>query len=343
MDTLPIELIQYIISLLPSVYKRWFYRTTKNTLKLQKPFEYTRDTLVNELCEVGLVNNVLSIISWADKDYNYALELGVKYSLIPLLDKLYFKSNTIPNDEDIIISKEDDDIIPKEDIIISKEDDIPKDDIDIFIAKYGRTNLLNYARNWNDDCTEIATINGHLDLLKWVLEQHQREQYNDYEEEFNGICLFTFEEYILNVDYDFDYSYILELAFDNDHLHIIKWIVSLGYELEAGDICTAFEKGYMDIIEYTKENNMGWYNISYLLFSAMEYKDTSVLQYILDNTNNTEHIKNDESYCWKTVSNTSKTVPCNIEYLLWFIKNGFNCDTMTQILRDFIANNTISK
>ncbi len=115
---------------------------------------------------------------------------------------------------------------------------------------------MENGNNWDDDCDKIAIQNGSLNVLKWMYDlfqkeqkEYKRRQYNKYVDQTK----YTFEEFILNDDNDYEEYYIyggIKRAFKYGHLHIIKWLISIGYNYDNECIEIAKKKNHKDILEF---------------------------------------------------------------------------------------------
>ncbi len=89
MDGLPIELLHYIYSMIPTISKRYLSMTDKYTYKLLKVQGIiTKYSYADELCAASMYNNASNILIKGNfADCEYAMRLGVKYCSKEMLDK----------------------------------------------------------------------------------------------------------------------------------------------------------------------------------------------------------------------------------------------------------------
>ncbi len=212
MNDLPIELIQYIISLLPKAYIRRFtcINTKYNKYKIPLGDKYH---FADELCEIGLFDDVYNIVH--DSLCGPGLRLGVKYNNKDLLTKLFIhhNNNSNNNNKDIY-------------------DDTSYHLCDL-IAEYDQIDLIDYAlsKGINDAYIKDSAIQfGSLPVLKWYYEYYNRDH-----------CpAFYVRPHC--------YKDCMKLAFQHDRLPIIKWLISLGYKYD--NKCILLARNHKDILEF---------------------------------------------------------------------------------------------
>ncbi len=153
-------------------------------------------------------------------------------------------------------------------------------------ASNGHLNVVKWLREndyeWNILACIKAIEKGHLHVLKWCIENGcemdvklaMEKLVNEQINVVDVISLYNLNRQIFD-------NYFCNIAALNGHLHIIKYLKEIGYELDEYVCSFAAFNGHLNIIKWARENKCKWNDETY--FNAKTNGHINIIDWLKDN------------------------------------------------------------
>lgn len=162
-------------------------------------------------------------------------------------------------------------------------------------SKYGELSLVKFAvangvriHPFGDVAVGWAAENGHLDVVKYLVEDQKADLHKDYEFALRwsaGAGYLEVVKYLIKhgADLHVREDGALRQACENGKVHVVKYLVGSGaniHALEDRALIMASMYGYIDIVKYLVEQGANINDKALRL--AIENNHTEVVQYLKD-------------------------------------------------------------